>query len=150
MNHIFCDDTKWCSGALRHRISSRITLVPHICVSESGQHWFRYCVVAKPLSEPMLINGTLGNKLQWTFIQNSNFVIHKNAFENVVCEMAAILSWVRWVNNIRSAHTFHYRVWIINTCVSGSNAHNWLACVLLIPGKYHPSGHIIHVFCNPV
>ena len=32
------------------------------------------------------------NKLQWNFCQKSNFFIHENAFENVVCEMAAILS----------------------------------------------------------
>ena len=32
------------------------------------------------------------NKLQWNFIWNSNIFIQENAFESVVCEMAAILS----------------------------------------------------------
>ena len=32
------------------------------------------------------------NKLQWNFNQNTKFFIHKNASDNTVCEMAAILS----------------------------------------------------------
>ena len=49
----------------------------------------------KPLSEPMLeyiINLTLRNKLQWNLYQNFYIFIQENAFENVVCEMASILS----------------------------------------------------------
>ena len=50
-------------------------------------------VGAKPLSEPMpIVNWALMNKLQWNFSQNSNIFIQENAFESVVCEMAAILS----------------------------------------------------------
>ena len=41
---------------------------------------------------------TLRNKLQWYFDRNSNSSIQENAFERVVCEMAAILSWPQWVN----------------------------------------------------
>ena len=37
-----------------------------------------------------IVNWTLGNKLQWNFNPNSNIFIQKNAFENVVCEMASI------------------------------------------------------------
>ena len=36
--------------------------------------------------------------LQWKFNQNSTIFIQENAFENVVCKMAAILSRGRWVN----------------------------------------------------
>ena len=32
-------------------------------------------------------------KLHWNFDQNSKLFIHENAYENVVCEMAAILAW---------------------------------------------------------
>ena len=39
-----------------------------------------------------IVNWTLGNKLQWKFNQNSNIFIQENVFENVVCEMAFILS----------------------------------------------------------
>ena len=49
---------------------------------------------AKPLSEPVLgySDWTLRNKLQWNFNRNSNIFIQEHTFENVVCEMACILS----------------------------------------------------------
>ena len=56
--------------------------------------------VTKPLTEPMLENCLLdpGNKLQWNFNQNSNIYVQENAFENVVCKMAPILSLPQHVN----------------------------------------------------
>ena len=33
------------------------------------------------------------NKIQWNSNQNTKFIIRENVFENVVCEMAATLSW---------------------------------------------------------
>ena len=33
-----------------------------------------------------------GTKLQWNFNQNKKLFFHENAFENIACEMAAILS----------------------------------------------------------
>ena len=45
----------------------------------------------------VIVNWTLRNKLQWNFNQNTKPFIHENASENVVCEMAAILSRGRWV-----------------------------------------------------
>ena len=57
---------------------------------------------AKPLSKPMLGYHQL-DKLQRNFDQNSNFLIHENAFENVVCEMTANLSRGRWINS--NVHT---------------------------------------------
>ena len=90
------------------------------CVSMAGRarlagyprymrHWIRSALVqimawrlfdAKPLSKPMLaiVNWTLRNKLQWNFKQNTRLFINKNAFENIVCEIAVILSRERWVN----------------------------------------------------
>ena len=41
---------------------------------------------------------TLGNKLQWHFNRNFNIFIQENAFEDVVCEMPAILSRIQCVN----------------------------------------------------
>ena len=38
------------------------------------------------------------NKLKWNFNQNTKLSIHKNASENIVFEMAAILSRGRWDN----------------------------------------------------
>ena len=37
-------------------------------------------------------NWTLGRKLQLNFDQDTKFFIHENAFENVVCAMAAVVS----------------------------------------------------------
>ena len=42
-------------------------------------------------------NSNLKNKLQWNPKQNSYIFIQENAFENVVCEMAAILSRPQFV-----------------------------------------------------
>ena len=55
---------------------------------------------AKPLPEPMMTYCQLepSNKLQWNWDQNTKLFIHKNTFENFICEMAAILSRGRWVN----------------------------------------------------
>ena len=45
-----------------------------------------------------IVNWTLRNKLQWNFIRNSYIFIHENTLENVVCEMASILSRPQCVN----------------------------------------------------
>ena len=57
---------------------------------------------AKPLSKPMLDYSQLShkNKFQWKFNQNTKVFIHENASENIVCEMAVILSSGRWVKHI--------------------------------------------------
>ena len=39
----------------------------------------------------LIVNWTLRNKLQWNSNQNTKLFIYENAFENGVCEMAAIL-----------------------------------------------------------
>ena len=84
---------------------THLPLVPHICVSESGQHWFRYWLVAYSAPSHYLnqcwdiINWAIGNKLQWNFDQNTKRFIHENASENIVCETASILSRGRRINN---------------------------------------------------
>ena len=52
-------------------------------------------VGVKPLSKPMqeYIISNLRNKLQWNLKRNSYIFIQENAFENVICEMAA--TWTR-------------------------------------------------------
>ena len=48
---------------------------------------------AKPFPEPMLLLiGPLGTEFSEIRIEMKKNVIHKNAFEIIVCEMAAILS----------------------------------------------------------
>ena len=57
---------------------------------------------AKPLSEPVLeyFNWTLGSKLQWNRNQNWYIFNQENAFENVVRNLAAILSRPQCVKSI--------------------------------------------------
>ena len=58
---------------------THLPLVPHICVSESGQHWFRLWLVA--YSAPshylnqccIIVSWIFRNKLQWNFNQNTFF-----------------------------------------------------------------------------
>ena len=67
------------SSALTH-----LPLEPHICVNELGPHWFRYWFVTYLAPSHylnqcwLIVNWTLGNKLQWR--------IQENAIENVVCQ----------------------------------------------------------------
>ena len=55
---------------------------------------------AKPLFEHCwnIVNSSLRNKIQWNLKQNLCIFIQENAFENVVCEMASILSRPQCVN----------------------------------------------------
>ena len=75
-----------------------------ICVSEWGQHWFRWWLVAYLAPSHYLnqcwviVNWNLRNKLQRNLDQNTKLFINENAFEIIICEMAAILSMGRWVN----------------------------------------------------
>ena len=70
----------------------------HICINNLGHYWFRKWLVAWSAPSHYLnqcwniVNWNFGNKLQWNFNQNFNIFIQENAFENVICEMSAILS----------------------------------------------------------
>ena len=67
-------------------------LVPHICVSELGEH----CACSAPsryLNQCWLIvKWTLSNTLQWNSNQRVKLFIHVNATKHVVCQMVVILS----------------------------------------------------------
>ena len=52
------------------------------CRLDGASHYLNHCW--------NIVNGTLGNKLQWNFNRNSNIFIQEKAFENVVYEMASI------------------------------------------------------------
>ena len=82
-----------------------------MCVNELGQHWFREWHAASSVPSHylsqcwLIVNWTLRNKLQWNSNQITKLFIHQNAFENVICEMSAILSrkrWVRWESCLQS------------------------------------------------
>ena len=50
-----------------------------------------------------MVNWTLGNKFKWNL--NKKFE-QENAFENVVCEMVAILPWPQWVNSLKPSDAY--------------------------------------------
>ena len=100
---------------------THLPLVPHIC------QWIGSALIqimacrlfgAKPLSKPELDYYQLDpmNKLQWSFSQKSNFFIQGNSFENVVCEIAAILSRGTWVRQ-------YHRILLIVLCTPPNNVH---------------------------
>ena len=77
--------------------------VTHICVdnltiigSDNGLSPGRRQAIIRTNAGILLIEPW--NKLQWNSNQNSNIFIQENAFEYVVCDMAAILSRPQWVN----------------------------------------------------
>ena len=59
------------------------------CLRPAPSHYLNQCW--------NVVNSTLENKLQQNFNQNSYIFIQENAFENVSCKMAAILSWPQCV-----------------------------------------------------
>ena len=64
-------------------IKTHLPLVPHICVNESGQHWFRWWLVAYSAPSHYLnqcldiVNCTFRNKIQWNFNRNIKFSFTK-------------------------------------------------------------------------
>ena len=88
------------SNILNHSTASVNTLRPSDAYMRrwSNHHWFRWRLVAWSAPSHYLnqcwniVNRTLGNELQWNFNRNWNISIEENTFENVVCEMASILS----------------------------------------------------------
>ena len=102
--HAICSPLK--AGTFQRcplQASHYLPLVPHICVSESGQHWFRewldaYSAPSHYLNQCWVtVNWNLRNKLQWNFDQNTKLLIHKNASEDIVYEKAVIMSRGRTV-----------------------------------------------------
>ena len=87
-----------------------------------------------------IVYWTLRNKLQWNFNQNTKLFIHKNASENTVCKMVAILPTGRWVKEF-SNHGF-------KTDCNTSNSIHCGAIItqsifLQIPHKTHPIPHLL-------
>ena len=82
----------------------------------------------KPLSEPMLEYCQFEpyKKPQWNHKRNLYIFIQENAFENVICKMAAIVSWPQCAKqklylkpqNMKNIKHFKfYSPWAIYTCL---------------------------------
>ena len=76
----------------------------HWLTNSSNHHWFRQWLGADQAPSYCLnqwwniVNWTFRNNFHWNFNRNSKLFSQENAFENVVCEMAAILSRPQCVN----------------------------------------------------
>ena len=78
--------------------------VTHICVSKPVNYPSLLQIMDCRLASHYLnqcwniVNWTIGNKPQWNFSLNSGIFIEENAFQSVVCDVAAILSRPQYVN----------------------------------------------------
>ena len=63
----------------------------------------------------IIVNWKLMNKLQWNLKRNSYIFIQENAFENIVCEMAAIFSRPQCVKLVPIMAIANQRQAIIST-----------------------------------
>ena len=67
-------------------------------VSISSDNGLSYSALSHYLNRCwVIVNCTLWNKLQWNFNQDTKLFIYENASENIVCDVAAILSRGGWV-----------------------------------------------------
>ena len=74
-------------------------LALNICVSESGEHWFRWWLDKGIIQTNALLSSirpleTNFCVFYFCFVFNTNVFTHKTALENIVCSMASISSTV--------------------------------------------------------
>ena len=103
----------------------------HICVSKLtiiGLEWLvAWWARSHYLNQCWnIVKWNCRNKLQWNLQQNSHIFIQENAFENIVCKMAAILSQPQCIKLI-----------VFNNHCSRSNAGPW--------GLFYYNGLEIHI-----
>ena len=65
-----------------------------------------------------IVNWTFRNKLQWNFNRNLNIFIQENALDNVVCEMAFILSRPQCVKYLHSQIGTRRNSCVLNGCLT--------------------------------
>ena len=103
---------------------------------------------AKPLSETKLysVNSNLRSKLQWNLKRNSCVFLQENAFENVVYEMASILSRPQCVNGHMCIIFFTIRSPLYAVVLSSGQRKRVGRSLSLIPNEtaFRPPGIICH------
>ena len=75
---------------MRQRIESVFVQIMAFFAYSAPSHYLNQCWI--------IVNWTLMDTLQWNFNQDTKMFRRENASENIVCEMAAILSTGRWIN----------------------------------------------------
>ena len=129
----------WLLNSLRPRDAYMLRLAN--IIGEATSHYLNQCC--------SIVNWTLNNKLH--FNRNSNIFLQENVFENVVCEMSAILSRPQCVNVLVLCISSHPHLWYCTSlsrpqCVnslrpsdaiwrhrSGSTLAQAMACCLTAP-----------------
>ena len=83
-----------------------------------------------------IVNWTIRNKFQWNFIRNSFIFIQENAFENVVCKTAAILSRPQCVKLVVVHRILHWpaRPSIV-CCITVMSSWSWTRVMNDLPIK---------------
>ena len=92
--HLKMSSAKWRPFCLGLNELTHLPLVLHICITESGQYWFRR-QGDKPLPESMLVLlsiGLLGTNCSEIWIRNLSFPFKKMHLKLSAAKMAAILS----------------------------------------------------------
>ena len=90
------------------------------CHYSAPSHYLNHCWV--------IVNCTLGNKLQWNSSQNTKLSTHENASENIFCEMPTVLSSGRWAKiTIYSDLTISY----FTIAKKVYYVHNWISKIIL-------------------
>ena len=82
------------------------------------------------------------NKFQWNFNLNTNFFIKENAYENIVCKIAAILSRCQWVNSLRPRQNGRHFTNAIFKCIF-VNENDWIPIKISL--KFVPKGPINNI-----
>ena len=95
----------------------------------------------------IIVNWTMRNKVQWNQNQNSNIFIQENTLENVVSEMASILSRPQWVSIIIILVHYHscqatetqlyilyhrWKLWAPSSQVRCNKLQNWQGARLIV------------------
>ena len=96
-----------------------------------------------------IVNWTLRDKLQWNFNRNSNIFIQENALENIVCEMASMLSRPQWHPSVFIGHLsgktpqWHWSRWFPDACLIKFRHTLPAKCLYfaIIWGRTGPWGH---------
>ena len=113
--------TRW--GRVTHTCVSRLNVIG----SDNGLSpgWFQAIIWT---NIGILLIGPLGKQFQWNLNRNLHIFIQKNAFENVVWKMSAILSRPQCVNT--SQQPMSYKMWMLSsyivckTCLGYSSTNN--------------------------
>ena len=114
-----------------------ISLWPCDVIWHFSHHWFRSWLVSCLIPSHylnkcwLIVDWTLRNKLQWNMNQNTNIFLQGNAFKNVTCKLAAIMSRPQCINcslitaDFIDCHHIVHLVLESKSMISGHNVLCW-------------------------